>query len=168
MATNLQPRRLHRSRRERMVFGVCGGLAEHFDLDAVIVRLAFVLTVLAGSAGILAYLILAIVMPDEAAPSFVGPGGARGQADPLPGGTGEAYPEATGHDMVAPTYLTEEERARRRRRNHELAGLVLVGLGMLFVAGNLGWFFWFNWGAFWPLILVALGVAILVGRGRAD
>jgi phage shock protein C len=150
-----------------MVFGVCGGLAEYFDLDAVFVRLAFVLTVLAGGAGVLAYLILAIVMPDEPAPDFVGAGGPGGHAEPPASESWVDILGATSQHVVAPVHPSEEQRARRRRRNQEFAGLVLVGLGLILVAGNLGWFYWFHWGAIWPLILVALGVAILVGRGRA-
>ena len=56
---------LRRTVRDRMVFGVCGGLARYFKIDPVLVRLAFVLTTLAGGAGVLAYLILTIVVPCE-------------------------------------------------------------------------------------------------------
>ncbi len=62
-------KRLHRSRTEKMLGGVCGGLAEYFDVDPTIVRVAWVaLTILPipGSA-ILAYLILWVVMPQEPA-----------------------------------------------------------------------------------------------------
>jgi phage shock protein PspC (stress-responsive transcriptional regulator) len=151
-----------------MLFGVCGGLAEYFELDAALVRLVFVLTVLAGGVGILAYLILAIVLPEETAPSLAGASASRGQADFTPGARGEDDPATADQSRVVLAYPLEETRARRRRHNHEFAGLVLIGLGLLFIAGNLGWFYWFSWGAFWPLILVVLGVAILIGRGRAE
>ena len=62
-------KRLHRSRTEKMVGGVCGGLAEYFRVDPTIVRVIWVaLTILPipGSA-ILAYLILWIVVPQEPA-----------------------------------------------------------------------------------------------------
>jgi phage shock protein C len=63
-------KRLHRSRTEKMIAGVCGGLAEYFDVDPTIVRVAWVvltLLPLPGS-GILAYLILWVVMPQQPAP----------------------------------------------------------------------------------------------------
>jgi hypothetical protein len=54
----------------------------------------------------------------------------------------------------------------RRRRNQEIAALVLIGLGLLLMAGNLGWFAWMNWSIFWPLVLIAIGVAVLLRRER--
>lgn len=63
-------KRLYRSRKDRMVCGVCGGLAEHFNIDPVIVRLIFVLLIFADGLGILAYIVLAIVFPSaEKVPS---------------------------------------------------------------------------------------------------
>src|SRR3972149_730789 len=58
-------KRLYRSRSDRMIWGVCGGLANYFDIDPVIIRLIAVLLVVAGGAGILAYIILAIITPLE-------------------------------------------------------------------------------------------------------
>lgn len=58
-------KRLYRSRRERMIGGVCGGLAEYLDTDPTIIRLALALSVLLGGAGILAYLIMWIIIPEE-------------------------------------------------------------------------------------------------------
>ena len=58
-------KRLHRSRQHRIIFGVCGGLADYFDVDATLVRLLFVLLAFVSGAGILIYLVLLIVMPNE-------------------------------------------------------------------------------------------------------
>ncbi len=58
-------RRLYRSQTEKMIGGVCGGLAEVLDLDPTIVRLVFVLLALLGGHGLLLYLILWIVMPQQ-------------------------------------------------------------------------------------------------------
>lgn len=62
-----QTNRLYRSRRERMISGVCGGLAQHFGVDPVIVRVAFVALGLGTGVGLLAYIILAIVVPERPA-----------------------------------------------------------------------------------------------------
>ncbi len=58
-------KRLYRSRRDRMIGGVCGGLAEYLDTDPTIIRLAFALSILLGGAGVIAYLIMWIVIPEE-------------------------------------------------------------------------------------------------------
>jgi phage shock protein C len=58
-------RRLARSARYKMIAGVCGGIAEYFDLDPTIVRIGYVLVSILSVAfpGILAYLVLMFVMP---------------------------------------------------------------------------------------------------------
>ncbi len=57
-------KRLYRSRKNRMLCGVCGGVAEYFNIDPTLIRLLFVLFGLSGS-GILAYIIAAIIIPDS-------------------------------------------------------------------------------------------------------
>lgn len=59
------PRRLVRSTSDRMVAGVAGGIAAYLDVDPVLVRIAFVLLTIAGGAGLLAYLVAWLLMPEE-------------------------------------------------------------------------------------------------------
>ncbi|MCA9883256.1 MAG: PspC domain-containing protein [Anaerolineae bacterium] len=56
-------RRLTKSN-DRMIAGVCGGVAEYFNVDPTLVRLLFVLFALAGGPGLLVYIVLALVMPN--------------------------------------------------------------------------------------------------------
>jgi len=58
-------KKLYRSRKERMIAGVCGGLGEYFGIDPTLVRLLFVFTALAGGPGLVAYIILLVVVPEE-------------------------------------------------------------------------------------------------------
>ena len=58
-------RKLYRSRKERMIAGVCGGLGEYFSIDPTLVRLLFVIGTLFGGPGLLAYLIMLVVVPEE-------------------------------------------------------------------------------------------------------
>jgi len=51
-------------RREKKLFGVCGGLGHYFDTDPVIFRIIFVIALLIFGTGLLVYLIMALVMPD--------------------------------------------------------------------------------------------------------
>jgi phage shock protein PspC (stress-responsive transcriptional regulator) len=62
-----EPRRLYRSRRERLLGGVCGGLAEYFGIDPLIVRIIAVALVFAGGAGFLAYFAAWLLVPDAEA-----------------------------------------------------------------------------------------------------
>lgn len=58
-------RRLKRSRKDRVIGGVCGGLAEYFGIDVVLVRILMLILVLFFSAGLWIYIILWIVLPSE-------------------------------------------------------------------------------------------------------
>ena len=60
------PKRLYRSRTERMFSGICGGLAEYFDIDPTLVRLIFVFgAIFTGSGLFWAYLIMMVIVPEE-------------------------------------------------------------------------------------------------------
>ena len=67
------PRRLTRSN-NKMIAGVCGGIAEYFDLDPTVVRVAYVLVSIVSVAfpGMLAYIVLMFVMPPPAPPGSPG------------------------------------------------------------------------------------------------
>lgn len=58
-------KRLYRSRNDRMISGVCAGLAEYIDIDPTIVRLLFVLGFVAGGATFWAYLVMMLVVPEQ-------------------------------------------------------------------------------------------------------
>lgn len=58
-------KRLYKSNIEKKLCGVCGGVAEYFDLDPTVIRLAWVVFTLLGGSGIIAYIIAAIVMPNR-------------------------------------------------------------------------------------------------------
>ena len=64
--TEVGPRRpLLRSRSDRVLWGVAGGLADHLGFSPILVRIAFVLTTFFGGAGLLAYLVLAVALPED-------------------------------------------------------------------------------------------------------
>lgn len=136
-------KRLYRSRTDRMIGGVCGGLGEYFGVDPTLLRLAFVLITLAGGAGILIYLILLIVLPEK--------------PQELPAGEGvpALTTEATGTGAGA------EERVR----NAMLLGVLLILAGFVFLMRNLGinLFAWFRSDLIWPLLLI-LGGFLLIAR----
>lgn len=134
-------KRLYRSATNRMIWGVCGGLAEYFDIDTVLVRVIFVILALgSGGVGVLLYILLAIVTPF------------RGVLTPIsPEGIQQEELEGSPQESV---------------RGAQVAGTILVGLGLFFLLSNLNLFWWFRWGNLWPIILIAIGVAIFLGRWR--
>ena len=62
-------KRLYRSRIDSQVAGVAGGLADYFEVDSTLVRALFILLTLLGGPGILIYIILWVIMPEEPAAS---------------------------------------------------------------------------------------------------
>ncbi|HHY39090.1 MAG TPA: PspC domain-containing protein [Clostridia bacterium] len=161
-------KRLYRSRRQRIIGGVCGGIAEYFDVDVVLVRVLAVLLALMGGPAIVAYIIAWIIIPEEPVGTKTG-GGRTGPEDASldEGGTATA----PGGD-AAPTQWEDERNAAADERSRALLGYVLVAVGVVFLLRNwslpwMGFHFWRPYfGQWWPILLIALGVAILLGWGR--
>ncbi|MCL4246758.1 MAG: PspC domain-containing protein [Anaerolineae bacterium] len=64
-------KRLVRSKTDRQISGVCAGIAQYFELDPTVVRLIFVVATILGGPGLLIYIVLAIVMPEESSDSVI-------------------------------------------------------------------------------------------------
>lgn len=58
-------KRLYKSSTDKKVCGVCGGIANYFDVDPTVIRLIWVIFTLVGGSGLIAYIIASIIMPDE-------------------------------------------------------------------------------------------------------
>jgi len=58
-------KKLYRSNKEKMLCGVCGGMSEYFEIDVTLIRILWVIFACFGGSGIFAYIIAAIIMPDE-------------------------------------------------------------------------------------------------------
>lgn len=58
-------KKLYKSNTDKKLAGVCGGIAEYFNIDSTIVRLILAVFTLLGGAGILAYIVAALVMPNQ-------------------------------------------------------------------------------------------------------
>ena len=57
-------KKLYKSRTNKMICGICGGIAEYFDVDATLIRLGLAAFSLLGGSGLLVYIVAAIVIPD--------------------------------------------------------------------------------------------------------
>lgn len=60
-------KKLYKSATDRKIAGVCGGIAEYFDMDPTLIRLAWILFCALGGSGVLAYIIAAIIIPEKTA-----------------------------------------------------------------------------------------------------
>lgn len=142
-------KKLYRSRKDKVISGVAGGLADYFDIDVVIFRLLFVLLALMGGGGVIGYIILWIVAPME--PAFATYTDAPAGNQPDPGKTQADSPEGKRENSGS--------NSDRKSNTSMIAGIILILVGLFFLANRL--MPWFQLENFWPLLLIIGGVFII-------
>jgi phage shock protein PspC (stress-responsive transcriptional regulator) len=157
------PPRLERSNTNRVIAGVCGGIAEYLAVDATLVRVVFVVSAFAGI-GFIAYFVLLILMPlpGRPAPFTATPPGPATPADATT--RAESDSAATAPSTVTPVDPAVREAEAERRRM--AVGYLLIGLGIVFLLSNSGFRF-VQWQYIWPLVLIGIGVLFLLQRVRS-
>jgi phage shock protein C len=164
--------RLYRSRTDRVLFGVAGGFAEWLDVDPSLVRLVWALLVVAGGAGLLLYVIAALVIPEEPWElSADAPASAADAAAAAAGTAGTAGSAAAGTAAMSRTQARQARRAARQAaRPHRdgtgllVLGVILVAVGGLFLVRDL--LPAFDDRFFGPALLIAIGVVLVAGAIR--
>jgi phage shock protein C len=156
--------RLTRSRSDRMIAGVCGGLGQYFGIDPVIVRLIFVVVAITTVfITPVLYPILWLVIPEEGqrTPTMPLPPDAR--FDPM---TGQPLPPTTGQTVNLGQIPPQSAPGAAPRGRNRTLGFILVGIGGIALLNNVGdaisAIFGFNLSSLiFPLLLVGLGVYLL-------
>ena len=128
--------RLYRSTTDKVIGGVAGGLGNYLTLDPVIVRVLFVLLAIFGGSGVLVYIIMWIIIPEQ------------------------KYRFGVPNTEDAQTTSSPEAKDNTTRTNTSLiAGVVMIVFGLIFLLDQLMPFY--NIRDFWPLLLVLAGVLII-------
>lgn len=155
----MEPKRLYRSKTDRQISGVCGGLAQYFGVDSTLVRLVFLLMLIFGGSGFIIYIIMAIVVPEEGST-------ARTPDEVIHANTQELADKARdfgkGIELGASS-SSSPDTARTGQQGALIFGLILIVLGGMFLMQNL---LRINFSQFWPLILIVIGIAMLVPQFR--
>ena len=136
-------RSLYRCRHDRRIAGVAAGVAEFFDLDPTLVRLVWFLSIFFGGFGLLLYIVMAIIVPNE----------------PL-----------SEEELAAPADAGSSHRHAGRSGNGGL-GLTFVGLALILFGGlALANTFFIEWGYsgsfLWPGFILAIGVLLVAAAFR--
>ena len=157
----MESKRLYRSKNDKMISGVCGGLGQYFGVDSTLVRLVFLLMLIFGGSGFIIYLIMAIVVPEEGSPAGTPQEVVHTNAQQLADTArefGKSIEQGVGTpgSPAAPAAHTGQQGAL-------VFGGILIALGILFLMQN---FLHFNFSQFWPLILIVIGLALLVPQFR--
>lgn len=174
-------RHLYRCRHDKRLAGVSSGLAEYFDVDVSLVRVLWVLSIFFGGLGILAYIILAIVVPLE--PEYFQAPGTGATATPGQPGQAEGSTDAEGNPLSSggPTgtpvgphphsgwYVADEahrHRASGSGMGATFFGIILIMFGALaLIDGYLPG--WADNGRFlWPAFILGVGALLVVTAVR--
>jgi phage shock protein C len=150
--------RITKSKTNRVIEGVCGGLAEYYGIDPVIVRFIFVVLLFINGIGFFIYIILAIIMPKP------------DKIDQTPNETirenvqemGERVKEAGEGLGMAFSKTTEEKHSHRAG----WFGIILILLGIILLLDKLNLIKWFDKDLLWPVIIIFIGVWLLIKRWR--
>ncbi len=134
--------RLMRSETDKILGGVCGGIAAYLNIDSVLIRLAFVVLLFASGIGFPIYIILWLIMPRDDGEIKVG----------------SEVIQKNIEDMSS----TVSSSVNRFGRPGTV-GLMLILFGAYFLMNQLGWLS----GAFWPLVIIGLGVYLLARRSQS-
>lgn len=142
-------KRLYKSNSNKMVDGVCAGIAQYFAIDPSIVRLAFVLMTVFGGVGIVAYIVLMFILPRE--------------DDKLKTDTSETVKKNAAEfekkvDQVAQNLENNNGYTRK------LFGIIAISVGVYLLLANFDFVPFVSVWKFWPLVFVALGLVILKSR----
>ena len=150
--------KITKSKTDKVIDGVCGGLAEYFGIDSLLVRLAFVALMFINGIGVILYIILAIIMPTAE------------KLDQSPKETiqenvqemGERIKEAGQEFGNTISKKTEEKHSNRAF----WFGILLILIGIIFLLKNFNFIRWFDSDLIWPLIIILIGVWLLIKRWR--
>ncbi len=169
-------RRLYRSTDERVLAGVAGGVAEYFDLDPALVRVAWALLIIAsGGIFLLLYLVMWFVVPEAPPGMYSGQPWPPVAAD-QPTEAGEGSPETDAGATpipgagVPPSVAQQWAGRRGRRRHRSGSGGIVIGALLILIGA---WFLakeyvpWLRSAELWPIALVLLGAVLLVGAMSA-
>lgn len=146
MAVN--EKKLRRLPKQGMIAGVCAGLAEYFEIDVTLVRLVFILlAVVTGGGMIIAYIIMALVIP----------------ADPTEVKTSDNKSVGLKHNAQVLSAEMHDSGKTDRMRNYLGAGIILLGIWLLLGQLFPGWFT-LRWDFIWPVVLIIVGLIIATRR----
>jgi phage shock protein C len=128
--------KLYRSRDDKIIAGVCGGIAKHFNIDPIWIRLATVFLCLINGIGIILYILAWILVPENPK-------------------------EKSSKDTKAEEFVKEfKTKSIKKNKDHTfIFGTILIIFGVAFLLDNL--FFWFSFNLVWPFALIILGFYLI-------
>lgn len=135
-------KRLSRSVKDKIIFGVAGGIAQYLDVDPVFVRIAFVLGTFLNGVGLIVYIVCAVVMPLEI-----------------------LIPKTNAESVVLDEIAAMNKKKEKAGKEKVFGGFLII-IGGIFLMHNLLPSFDFD--EVVPLLLIAFGVWLIIGSIRKE
>lgn len=139
-------KKLQRIEQKKMIAGVCSGLAEYFDIDVTWIRIAFVVAVVLGASGILAYIVLWIAVPKR--PYL--PNYSQFNVD---------------YKVTEPKNIPNTAFSSKKKGNGNgrlIAGSIFIFFGTFFLLNEFNLIpYWVDFQNLWPVILIVIGLYTL-------
>jgi len=154
--------KLYRSRKDRMLFGVCGGLGKFFGIDSTIIRIIFVLLAFTGF-GILAYIVIAVVAPMEESQKTTPQSIVEENVSEIKE-TATKLGAEIRDTLAGKGKESEEEVVKEQVRRNNALGIIIIVIGIICLLGVFHLLNWINWwGGIGAVALIGLGVLLIVG-----
>jgi phage shock protein PspC (stress-responsive transcriptional regulator) len=154
---------LRRSITNRTIGGVCGGIAEFFDLDPVLVRLIFVLLAIFGGAGVILYIVAWIVMPERSINDSIKDAEIVDDDKKKTDHHLKKELDNVVEELKQDFKEIEKDVKKTKHSSSGWFGYLLIFLGVAFLLRTFGWlhFSWCGIWQFWPVFLIFIGVAAI-------
>lgn len=151
---NTSPKKLYRSKSDKVIAGVCGGLGEFFNIDPVLFRIVFVILALTGGSGILIYIIAMLVIPQENEGEGV---------DLSKDKVAQTFKDSAEHIKQGAEKMAEKvkENPSWLSQTRNIVALIIIGAGLLAFLHQIVPIPWFGTQIIGPLVIVLIGLLIL-------
>ncbi|MDD3190758.1 MAG: PspC domain-containing protein [Candidatus Pacebacteria bacterium] len=150
-----ETKKFFRSRKDRIIFGVCGGLGKYFNIDPILFRLFFVLLLFTDGAGIPLYIIMTVITPLEP--------GEPDSADKNKDFKAEVDELAAKIDKKAKelsSEMGEKDEDRGAQGYREILGIIIIIFGLFFMMRTIFPMMWLTNDILGPMAIIAIGILI--------
>ena len=151
--------KLYRSRRRRVIGGVAAGLGDYINIDPIVVRILLIVISLINGIGIILYVILWIIIPEEPWELAYNMGETNSEGRNSDSSKSADDPKADNPDVKFDD-LNMNFKQKKSNTGRTVFGIILIVVGLLFLVDNI--FPYFDFEDFIPLAFIAGGIALII------
>ncbi|MCF8303145.1 MAG: PspC domain-containing protein [Bacteroidales bacterium] len=155
----MDEKRLYRSVVDRVIGGVCAGIGDYLNIDPVIIRIIFVLLAIFGGGGVIIYIVLWIVLPEEYPNIY---NASTNTYNTMENEKQNTENQNTAGQPGGSPYGHGQHHPKRKNSGSLVGGIILIAIGGMFLVDE--FVYAVSFGDLWPIILVVIGIAIIVNN----